>query len=38
MGGMGEKVEATVVPENNLKNQLLILKQLLKMLEQWVNM
>ena len=34
VGELVEEVEATILPENNLKNQVIILKQILKMLEQ----
>ena len=38
MGGVGEEFEATVVTEKELKNKVWILKQILKILEQWVNL
>ena len=38
MGEVGEEVEATFFPLNNLKNQISILKQILLMLEKWVKL
>ena len=34
VGELVEEVKDTILPENNLKNQVIILKQILKMLEK----